>query len=322
MNVRALLRSLHSADLLIIGYGLLLSILITVFGSRIPNWWIIVLINFAVSGGICLLAYARSRHDAKVLEYIHDWYAAPLVFLTFKELYFIISPMHGGRSYDDLLIAADRWIFGVDPTRWLMQIAHPVLTEVLQVAYTIFYLLFLIAGYELYRRSDRVVFHFYMFTCIYGFYLSYLGYFTLPAVGPRFTLHDFGLLDQELPGLWLTPSLRWFVNYGESVPMDVPNAVAQAAAQRDVFPSGHTMMMLVLITLSIRYRMKTRYFMIVNGTLLILATVYQRYHYVVDLFGGFVFFIVCIVSAPHLYRYTLRRFKTIDSRYEGIDSIV
>jgi membrane-associated phospholipid phosphatase len=160
-----------------------------------------------------------------------------------------------------------------------------------------------------------------MFTCIYGFYLSYLGYFTLPAVGPRFTLHDFGMTDLDLPGLWLTPHLRWFVNYGESVPTGVSNAIAQAAAQRDVFPSGHTMMMLMLMTLSVRYRLHSRYFMIVNGSLLIIATVYQRYHYVVDLFGGVIFFLICIYTAPSLYRFTLHRFKTIDSRYEGIESI-
>jgi membrane-associated phospholipid phosphatase len=320
-NIRTLFKSLHSADLLIIGYGLLLSALNVAYAARIPHWWIMVVVNFSVSAAICLLAVTRSRHDAKILEYIHDWYSAPLVFMTFKELYFIIAPIHGGRNYDDLLIAADRWLFGVDPTHWLMWIANPPLTEVLQIAYTIFYFLFLAAGYELYRRQNRAVFHFYMFTCIYGFYLSYLGYFALPAVGPRFTLHDFGMLDRDLPGLVLTPYLRWFVNFGESVPMGVSNALAQAAAQRDVFPSGHTMMMLVLMTLSMRYRLKSRYFMLVNGTLLIVATVYQRYHYVVDLMGGAVFFIFCIVTAPYLYRYTLRRFKTIDSRYEGIDAI-
>jgi membrane-associated phospholipid phosphatase len=321
VNCRALFRALHSADLLIMTYGLLLSILNTVFASRIPNWWLMVLINFAVSAAICWLAWKRSRHDAKILEYIHDWYAAPLVFLTFKELYYIISPLHGGRNYDDLLIAVDRWLFGVDPTRWLMHIASPPLTELLQFAYTIFYLLFLAAGYELYRRKDRAVFHFYMFTCIYGFYLSYLGYFTLPAVGPRFTLHEFNMLDHDLPGLWLTPYLRWFVNSGESVPTEVSNAVAQAVAQRDAFPSGHTMMMLVLMTLSVRYRLRSRHFMLVNGTLLIIATVYQRYHYVVDLIGGFFFFLLCISTAPYIYRFTLSRFQTIDSRYDGVESI-
>jgi membrane-associated phospholipid phosphatase len=81
------------------------------------------------------------------------------------------------------------------------------------------------------------------------------------------------------------------------------------------------MMMLVLMSLSVRYRLSTRYVMIVNGTLLIVATVYQRYHYVVDLFGGLVFFLICIYTAPLLYRFTLRHFNTIDSRYKGMESI-
>ncbi len=192
MNLRVLFRALHSADLVIIAYGILLSS--SEYAVRSADSELVDPGAHQHRGERCdmPLAVARSRSDSKILEYIHDWYAAPLVFLTFKELYFIIAPLHGGRSYDDLLIAADRWLFGVNPTQWLMHIANPVLTEVLQIAYTIFYLLFLAAGLELYRRKDRAVFHFYMFTCVYGFYLSYLGYFTLPAVGPRFTLHDFG----------------------------------------------------------------------------------------------------------------------------------
>ena len=61
--------------------------------------------------------------------------------------------------------------------------------------------------------------------------------------------------------------------------------------------------------------------MIGTGTLLIIATVYERYHYVVDLLGGAVFFLFCIWTAPALYRFTLRRFNTMDSRYDGISSI-
>ena len=78
-------------------------------------------------------------------------------------------------------------------------VQHSWVTEVLQIAYTLFYLLFLVVGYELYRQHSRGVFHFFMFTCVYGFYLSYLGYFTLPAVGPRFTLHDFAAWTRIFP---------------------------------------------------------------------------------------------------------------------------
>ena len=198
-----------------------------------------------------------------------------------------------------------------------MQFSSPWLTEILQIAYTLFYVLFLLIGMELYRRNNKDLFHFFMFTCVYGFYLSYIGYFFLPAVGPRFTLHDFSALNRDLPGVFLTPYLRWFVNFGGSVPMGVPNGAAIAGTQRDVFPSGHTMMTLVLIYLSMRFRIRLRWFIAITGTLLIIATVYERYHYVVDLIGGSAFMVVCVVTAPPLYRSIKDRLATMELRFPG-----
>ena len=200
MTLRRLTRYLHSGDVLLIGFLCMLTAIDLIFASRIPRWKELVVINVVVVTSIFCLAYFRHTTGNRILRYIHDWYIAPGVFLSFKELYFMIHPLHG-RDYDDLLIAADRWLFGVDPTHWIGQFAHPVLTEILQLAYTSFYFLFLLVGYELYRRKDYGLFQLFMFTCVYGFFLSYLGYFTLPAIGPRFTLHDFSALDRELPGL-------------------------------------------------------------------------------------------------------------------------
>jgi membrane-associated phospholipid phosphatase len=315
MSLRRFTAYLHSSDLLIIGYCFLLSLINLIFASRIPMWWMLVLINLFGVVLICFLAYWRNRTQSKLLAYVHDWYVPPVVFFSFKELYFMIKPIHFGRDYDDLLIAIDRWMFGVNPTEWLMQFSHPLLTEVLQIAYTSFYFLFLILGYEYYRRHDRDLFHYFMFTCVFGFFLSYLGYFFLPAVGPRFTLHDFPSLDLELPGLFLTPYLRWFVNAGGSVPMGVPNDIAIAGAQRDVFPSGHTMMTLVLMHLSAKYEARSRYFILGIGTLLIIATVYQRYHYVIDLVGGALFMVICVVMSPRVYAMMKRKFQTMESRF-------
>jgi membrane-associated phospholipid phosphatase len=97
----------------------------------------------------------------------------------------------------------------------------------------------------------------------------------------------------------------------------VPNDVAIAVTQRDVFPSGHTMMTIVLTHLSARYRLKTRYMMYVVGSLLIIATVYHRYHYVVDLAGGLLFAAVCILTAEPLYRAVKIRLGTMESRLGG-----
>jgi membrane-associated phospholipid phosphatase len=303
-----------------IGFGAVLSVINLVFALRIPYWWLFILINLSATITIVMLAYFRHLTQSRWLGYIHDWYVAPTVFFTFKEIYFMLGPIHGGRDYDSWLIAADRWMFGVDPTHWLMHLANPVLTEILQIAYTLFYVLFLIVGYELYRRHNPDLFHRFMFTCVYGFFLSYIGYFLLPAIGPRFTLHDFSALDRELPGLWLTPYLRWFVNAGESIPMGVPNAVAIAETQRDVFPSGHTMMTLVLMHISFHARQKVRWFIAIVGSLLIVATVYERYHYVVDLIAGTLFMVLCVRTAPWLYTTAKKRFQTMESRFPPANS--
>jgi membrane-associated phospholipid phosphatase len=314
MRIRNHTQWLHSADILVAGFLSLLTVLNLVFAARIPHWWVMVLVNLAMIGFIAWLGFARHHCGSKTIRVIHDWYVAPLVFLSFKEIYFMLKPIHFGRDYDDVLIAIDRWIFGVDPTHWLMQFATPWLTEILQLAYTLFYLLFLLLGYELYRRHNLDLFHYFMFTCVYGFFLSYLGYFMLPAVGPRFTLHDFMTVDKELPGILLTPYLRWFVNAGESIVTNVSKEVALATTQRDVFPSGHTMMTLVLMHLSGRYKARSRYVIYIIGTLLIIATVYQRYHYVIDLIGGAIFALVCIFTSQRLYALTKSRLGTLESR--------
>jgi membrane-associated phospholipid phosphatase len=315
MRFQHISKYLHSADLLFIGFNLILSCINILFASRIPYWWEVVLSNFLGSSVICLMAYARHKTGWRPLQLLHDWYVPVATFFSFKALYFMIKPIHGGRDYDDLLIAIDYWVFGVNPTEWLSQFATPWLTELLQIAYTLFYFLFLLLGYEFYRRHNLDLFHYFMFTCVYGFFLSYLGYFLLPAVGPRFTLHDFAALDTELPGVWLTPYLRWFVNAGESIPTSVPNAVAIGLTQRDVFPSGHTMMTIVLMYLSGRYKARSRYFMYIVGTLLVLATVYQRYHYVVDLVAGGLFAVLCIGTSARLYNHLKGRFRTMESRF-------
>ena len=312
MNLRRFTSSMHTTDVLLIAWAVFLSVVNIAFSGRLPYWRVFLVLNTASVMFIVAVATLRGRTTSRVIRVIHDWYIAPAVFLTFKQLYYLIKPIHLGADYDDWLILADRWLFGVDPTVWLYRFAHPVLTEVLMIAYTLFYLLFLLIGYEFYRRGERATFHLFMFTCVYGFLLSYLGYFTLPAIGPRFTLHDFAALDRELPGLWLTPHLRWFVNAGESIPTGVPNDVAMSLTQRDVFPSGHTMMTLVLIYYAWHYRERVRWFVTVTGVLLILATVYQRYHYVVDLLAGALFMLFCVWSAPRLNRWIVTRLGTLE----------
>jgi membrane-associated phospholipid phosphatase len=75
------------------------------------------------------------------------------------------------------------------------------------------------------------------------------------------------------------------------------------------------MMTLVLIFLSMRFRIRFRWFIAVTGSLLIVATVYERYHYLVDLLGGAAFMVLCVLTAPFLYRTAKDRLATMESRF-------
>ena len=295
------LAPLNSTDRLLISFWGFLAAVSLAFHARIPYWPLLILSDLAASGIIFFLARVSISTESGWRRWIHDWSAFPLVLFTFKQLHYMISPIHEGMDFDRLLIAADRWLFGTDPTVWLGRISNPYLTELLQIAYTLFYVYFIVVGVALYQKKDARPFSYFRFSVVYGFLISYIGYFFFPATGPRFTLHDFSKIGNEMPGILLTPFLRRFVNFFESIPADVANEVAHAAAQRDVFPSGHTMMTLVVIVLAFRYRLKVRHAVLVAGLLLIFATVYLRYHYLVDVLVGAVLAVICLATATRLY---------------------
>jgi membrane-associated phospholipid phosphatase len=291
---------LNSTDRLFILFWGLISLLSLILHDRIKVWPLILLANLLASLAVCLIAFLDQASPSRVIRWLHDWAAFPLVLFTYKVVYYLISPIHLGKDYDQLLIAMDWALFQVHPTQWMAGFANPLLTELLQIAYSLFYAFFLVIGIELYQKQDTRRFADCRFARAYGFLISYIGYFFLPAVGPRFTLHDFSRIDIELPGLFFTPSLRWFVNIFESIHAGASSSVALACAQRDVFPSGHTMLTLMMMVYTFRERLKVRYAILGAGILLIFATVYLRYHYFVDLLAGALLALFCLYTASRV----------------------
>jgi membrane-associated phospholipid phosphatase len=207
----------------------------------------------------------------------------------------------GVNDWDWLFIEIDRFMFGVDPTIWFSHLINPVLTEIMQIAYASYFFIMLALGLELYLKKEYDRFYFAVFAVVFGFVLSYFGYMLFPAVGPRFTLHDFNMMNKELPGVWSAEWIRDFLNAGESIPRNAVNAIT--IAQRDVFPSGHTQMTLITIILAFRYHAKCRYVITFFGALLIMSTIYLRYHYVVDIIGGIIFVWLTLWLAPKVIRW-------------------
>jgi membrane-associated phospholipid phosphatase len=273
-----------------------ISIVALIFCSRIHAAGWIVTGNCVVSLGILVLVNLDSRKRNPVVKFVSCWYTLPLILLTFKELYLMVHPINP-HDLDYLLIQVDRAVFGTNPTSFLDSISTPGLTEFLQVCYSSFYLTWVILGVDLLWNRNEKGFLFFLFVLMFGFYASYVGYLLVPAIGPRFTLYDFGNLNNELPGLRFAPILRGIINSGESI-----TNVAQAAslAQRDCFPSGHTEMTIITIAVAVKYRAKSAMLIIPLGSGLIFATVYLRYHYAIDVIAGAIVAVFVLSTAEWL----------------------
>jgi membrane-associated phospholipid phosphatase len=301
---KELVKHLKAFDVVVIAFYIILSVIQIIYRDRIETWLIWTFVNMFIIVIGFILAYMESKYDNEFWNAVHYWYIIPVVLITFKELYFMIKPIRIF-DHDQMFIAIDRFLFGADPTHLLWQISNPLLTEILQIVYGMFYLLPILLGLFLLRKNRYVAMDFAVFILVYGFYLSYLGYFIWPGIGPRFTLHNFNTINQDLPGLFLTNFLRDLVNSGESIPPGTLNPAD--VVQRDIFPSGHTMITLIVMYLSVRLKSRSKYFFVPIGTLLILSTVYLWYHYVIDLIGGLLFMIFTLWSGRYIFNWWRRK---------------
>lgn len=312
MKYMYVVRFLRTHDVVSLVFLAFLTSLNIIFHTRVSEWVILVPLNLVVAALIIFSAVRFSDLPvSNPFRIVRDWYPVGMITFVFSQMYYLVYPIRQ-RDYDELLIQIDYRMFGVNPTEWLAQFSHPVLTEFLQIIYASYFFLFLIAGYEMYRRKLFKEFNYFILLVVYGFYLSYMGYVLVPAIGPRFTIHDFQTKSENLPGLFLTDIIRESLNRGESIPPGVANP--EDYVKRDVFPSGHAKLTFVLLFAVWRYRLKCRRYMYVIGTLLIISTVYLWYHYVIDIIASVVFFAFTVMTAPYIDRWWKIRAERISGR--------
>ncbi len=301
--------SLSVINITIVAFLTFLSIITLIYVERIPESLNIFVYNIITITFIFWLTYKQVTSRKRIFKQLEYAYLPVMIFFVFRELYFMTDPINGV-VYDWFLIDIDKTLFGVNPTYVLYKIANPVLTEILQLAYSSYYFLPIILAFDLIRRGDEDKADYMLFMVFYGFFLSYFGYLTIPAIGPRFTLHNFANIEHELPGLFFTHYLRELINSGEGI--SNVTLFPMLEVQRDAFPSGHTEITLIVLYFAAKFKAKTRYFLFPIGILLIFATVYLRYHYVIDLIGGTFFMIYAVWSGKYLFEFwTKKREKYI-----------
>lgn len=271
------------------------------YSARVAHGLTLAAVDCALIGVFAILAMSDTQNGAKygistarLLTPARRLLLFPTLLIVYMQAPLYV-PFVNPSDYDTTLAAWDKTLFGVNPTEWLYQFQHPLLTELLQTCYILFFLIPLYLGIEFHRRKSDAVFRKYAALFMMSLYGSYLLYFCMPAIGPCFTLHDFSHLNTDLPGLFLTDTFRMIINNGSGAGTSTP----LLTAHRNCMPSGHTIAAVVNIVCAFRY--SSRYRWLVAGICggILLSTIYLRYHYAVDVLAGFLFapvLMLCILA--------------------------
>lgn len=177
----------------------------------------------------------------------------------------------------DFFIKADAFLFGVQPCVWAERFINPYLTTIFSFCYAMYLVFAPIVALTLYFQKRYREFRYILVSVIFCFYLGYFGYILFPAAPPRYTLLP--EFTRSLHGPLLDASMK-LINIFPST-------------SRCAFPSLHSAITVLSLLFAFKYVRWLFWMLLPFGIGLLLATIYLRHHYVVDLLAGFV---LCGVS--------------------------
>ena len=259
-------------DLIILAYLAIISLLVVI--HQPSNTLIYLGYHIALASVVFLVTAAHERYWSPFWEWVRYWYAIPVVLCSFRELHFLfVDPECPpfASNMDFLLASIDRAVLG-DVDAFFMSIAQPQFIDFLHVCYMSYFLLIVAPAMIPFFRGERAGVREAMASIVGALYLSYLGYFLVPAVGPH---HFFTERPGELDGWILGGAL-----YEALMAMELRTP--------DAFPSGHTLASVTALCVAWRRHRPTFWVILIPAIGLVWATMALRYHYVVDVAAALV----------------------------------
>ena len=259
--------TLNIADRTTLVYNVLAAGIVLVFHAHIPQWPWWLAANLAMLAVVFFMTRVLGRSANTSVQLLRHAYVMLLFFIAYEQtghINRIIFP----ELLDPFFQNLEDLIFGGQPAILLAQrFPQHWLAEYLQFAYFSYYLLFLGLGTFLFLRRGRRAALDYLFALCGTMYVCYLIYIFVPVQGAVY----YGLPTPTGGGPF-SAIMGFLYAYGE----------IEGAA----FPSSHVAIATVVLFYTYRYARKAVW---VIGPLVIslmVATVYCRYHYAIDVLAG------------------------------------
>jgi membrane-associated phospholipid phosphatase len=223
------------------------------------------------------LVFALARADRPeaprgLIGFVHDWVPALILVAMYFELSVIIPHLN---PYDDhrldiALQAFDVRLLG-DPAKFFASLGARWLSDVLACCYIVYYPLMIVVPVALYVRGDLASFRTTAAIIMTAFVMTYTCYALFPALGPH-SLFD-GVRAPVLDGYGIAKHVYAMTHDVRGEPPDA-------------FPSGHAMVGVLGPAMAWRFYRPLFLGLAVVGVGIVLATLYLRYHYLLDVAAG------------------------------------
>jgi membrane-associated phospholipid phosphatase len=265
-----------------LGYLAVSSALIAVFAENLAHPAKLICVQAVIAAMILVLCRVEARAaeraewrgetlSLKFWFFWRLWYPHLFFLFCFEQLgklVHLVSPAW----QDAKLISADYWLTGVHPTVWLEQFATPARNDFMQFAYLTYFAYLLVLGGALYYRRDWRGYWSVMTYSAAGYAIGYVIAILFPIESPWFSMA--GAWHGPLAGGPVTATINFIEHYGR----------VRGAA----FPSEHVAGSVAALWGAWRHRRWLFWVMAPLVACMCVSTVWGRYHYVVDVFGGLV----------------------------------
>ena len=263
-------------------YLAITAVLIAILGNAVPGRIWLVAVHLTLAGSLLILDRARPRG---ILLVVRDWHPLMLFPLLYKEVELLAAVIGDWR----LTAAIPAWesaLFDGQPSQYLSErLALVPLSEYLHFCYAAYVIVIPSVAAYWYVSGRRAAFGellLMLSTVMLGSYLFFIvlpvdsPYYLSPHLGPPLSGHFFFDLVHQMSGL--------------------------GGARGGAFPSAHVSGAVVVWLVAWRHQRRLAYLLLPIIVGVMMATVYGRFHYVLDTVAGAILAVAVVMGYRYLSR--------------------
>jgi membrane-associated phospholipid phosphatase len=272
-----------STDRIVALYLITTGALILIFRETLSTFRLIAALHLVGATATAYLGYIRRTRMPGSVGFVHDWYPVMLLPVLYKEVEFLAEAF-GNWGLTGRLQRIESTLFGGQPSLFLSEkLPSVVLSEFLHFCYFSYLLWVPVIGGYWYFTGKRVQFHKLLFLVFSTYAVNYLVYILFPVDSPFYLQPALG---RPFEG-HLFYDLVHFLS-------------AHGGARGGAFPSSHVSISTVILLLTFQYEKRWAVWLLPVYGGLVFATVFGRFHYVVDVLAGWTLAFM-IVGSYRLY---------------------